>query len=238
MTKRNSVIIFDTDGTLMDGRCAVIDAVAEGLNSTYRHFELPVPEPDRERISLAMGLPTSTFFRTAFTPHTVPADMHDPFACEFEIQSTRAEIAALRDGKSQLYEGAKDTLTSLRDQGHDLALFSNASEPYFQTVIEVHRLDHWFGRALSLEYAVRRRLARNKSGMIRYLSQGYKQVVVVGDRIHDIEAGKKQGALTVGCVYGFGAADELKDADWRIERLSEILALPLSNTDAEQAAKS
>ena len=50
------LIIFDTDGTLMDGRLAVIDAVADGLAATYDHFQIPAPEPDRERIALAMGL--------------------------------------------------------------------------------------------------------------------------------------------------------------------------------------
>ena len=227
MSKR--LVIFDTDGTLMDGRHAVIDAVAAGLVDTYEHFQLPVPNPDRERIGLAMGLPSSTFFRTAFDPTTVPEDLRGPFISEFEVQSTRAEVAALRGGGSQLYTGAEDTLTALRDRGHDLALMSNASEPYFQTVVEVHKLDRWFSRTLSLEYAVRRRLARHKSGVVRYLAQGYDEVVVVGDRIHDVEAGRAVGARTVGCRYGFGGSDELEHADWIIDEPRQLLDLPLAS---------
>jgi phosphoglycolate phosphatase-like HAD superfamily hydrolase len=236
MKSAQSVVIFDTDGTLMDGRLAVVDAVAEGLRATYEHFQLPVPEPDRERIALAIGLPTSAYFRTAFDPATVSADLHDAFAAEFEVQSTRCEVASLRRGDSHLYAGAEETLTALRDQGHDLALFSNASEPYFQAVIEVHNLDRFFGHALSLEYALRRRLARHKRGMVRYLAQGYEQVVVVGDRIHDIEAGQALGARTVGCNFGFGSQDELESADWRIDRLTDLLDLPLC-TDTRRAAR-
>jgi len=227
MTVTDHVIIFDTDGTLMDGRRAVIDAVAEGLASTYQHFQLNTPTPDCERIGLAMGLPSSTFFRTAFDPTTVPAELRDTFVGEFEVQSTRAEVAALRRGESQLYEGAEETLTALHEQGYGMALFSNAAEPYFQTVVEVHRLDRWFSRTLSLEYAVRRRLARNKAGMVRYLARDYGAAVVVGDRIHDIEAGREFGARTVGCRYGFGNVDELRDADWQIDQLNELLALPI-----------
>jgi len=243
MTGSGSVVIFDTDGTLMDGRHAIVDAVAEGLLATYAHFQLPVPAPDRERISLAMGLPSSTFFRTAFDPATVPAELRDPFAGEFEVQSTRAEVAALRRGESCLYDGAEETLTTLRERGYDLALFSNASEPYFQAVIEVHGLDRWFSRALSLEHAVRRRVARHKPGMVRHLARGYADVVVVGDRIHDIEAGRALGARTIGCRYGFGEPDEFARADWTVGGLREILDLPLGTargggpTDAHDVAR-
>ncbi|HOX25579.1 MAG TPA: HAD family hydrolase [Candidatus Krumholzibacteria bacterium] len=227
MTSSGRVVIFDTDGTLMDGRHAVIDAVAEALIATYEHFELPVPAIDRERISLAMGLPSTTFFRAAFDAATVAAELRDAFASEFEVLSVRAEVAALRRGESQLYDGAQETLTALRERGHDLALFSNASEPYFQAVIEVHGLERWFSRTLSLEFAVRRRLARHKTGMVRHLARGYADVVVVGDRVHDIEAGRALGARTIGCRFGFGEPDELDRADWTIGDLREILALPL-----------
>jgi len=238
MQRRDTLVIFDTDGTLMDGRRAVIDAVCEALTATYDHFQLPPAIPDRERIGLAIGLPTSAFFRTAFDPATVPGELRDPFACEFEVQSTRLEVAALRRGDSHLYDGAEDALATLRDRGHRLALFSNSSDPYFQAVIEVHRLDRWFDRTLSLEYALRRRLARHKRGMVRYLAQGFEEVVVVGDRVHDIEAGRALGARTVGCRYGFGSDDELREADWTIGGIGEILQLPLTSVEVGGAAGS
>lgn len=222
-----SVIIFDTDGTLVDGHQAIIDAVADGLASTYDHFQLPAVAPDRQRIALAMGLPATAFFRTAFDPATVPRPLLDAFACEFEVRSTRAEVAALRRGESRLYAGAEDALSALQADGHRLALISNAAEPYFSTVFEVHRLERWFDRALSLEIAVSRRLARNKAGMVRHLARGHELVTVVGDRIHDIEAGQAIGARTVGCRYGFGEAWELAAADWIIEDLQELPRLPL-----------
>lgn len=228
MNEYASLIIFDTDGTLIDTRRAVIDAVADGLATTYRHFELPVPALDRERIALAMGLPSGAFFRTAFAPDTVPAEMHDRFASEFELRSTRAEVAALRGGGSQLYPEAEATLAALRERGHVLALFSNATEPYFRTVVQAHRLERWFSRTLSLEYAVRNRLARHKKGMVRHLARGFAAVAVVGDRIHDMEAGRAIGAQTVGCRYGFGDPSELELAHWVIDCLAELPQLPIA----------
>lgn len=224
------IVIFDTDGTLVDSRCAIIDAVAAGLTDTYRHFDLPLVEPDRERIALAMGLPSTAFFRTAFSPDSVPPELRAPFAAEFEVRATRAELIALRRGESLLYEHAEATLDALRQEGYELALFSNAGQLYFQAVVEVHHLHRWFSRTLSLEMAVRRRLARDKIGMVRFLASDRAEVAVIGDRHHDIEAGRAVGALTVGCRYGFGEPAELAGADHRIDSLAELPHLVMTAT--------
>ncbi|MFO7655368.1 MAG: HAD family hydrolase [Candidatus Krumholzibacteriia bacterium] len=221
-------LMFDTDGTLVDARRAVVDAVAEGLAETYRHFYLPVPRPDPERIALAMGLPSSAFFRVAFDPATVPQEQRDAFSCEFEVRSVRAEVAALDRGDTDLYPGVEETLETLAERGHRLFLFSNATSPYFEAVVRAHRLDRFFTRMLSLEAAVRWRLARDKEGMIRHLSHGFGSAVVIGDRVHDVQAGHAAGARTVGCRYGFGEDGELDTADWIIETTPELIELPFT----------
>jgi phosphoglycolate phosphatase len=229
-------LVFDTDGTLVDARSAVIDAVLEGLAETYGHFSLPAPGLGRARVAAAMGLPASTFFRVSFDPDTVPPDLHDAFASEYEVRSTRAEVAALHRGASELYAGAESTLAALAERGHPMALYSNATEPYFRAVVEVHHLERFFSRTLSLEHAVRQRLARHKAGMVRFLTRGYDQAVVVGDRSHDVEAGRAAGAYTVGCLYGFGEARELAEADWHVESASDLLDLPLAALPAKGEA--
>jgi len=49
--------------------------------------------------------------------------------------------------------------------------------------------------------------------------------VVVGDRFYDIEAGKENDCITIGCLYGYGNKSELKETDILIDnilRLKEI----------------
>jgi phosphoglycolate phosphatase-like HAD superfamily hydrolase len=187
-----------------------------------------------DRISLAMGLPAPAFFRMAFVPDTVPVDLHDAFACEFEVRSIRAEVAALRNGGTDLYEGVEETLARLGERGHALFLFSNATAPYFDAVVRAHRLDRYFRRTLSLESAVRARVARDKAGMVRYLGKNFRAAVVIGDRVHDIDAGRSAGARTVGCLYGFGEPGELDAAHWTIRRATELLELPLATCPASE----
>jgi phosphoglycolate phosphatase len=221
-------LIFDMDGTLLDSRGAVVEAVQEGLAATYRHFWLKVPPLPRERVARAIGLPTPLFYRSAFDPESVPPDIRDRFVGEFEVQATRAEIAALEKGQTALYEGVEETLVELHERGHPLALISNANDPYFATVCRVHGLERFFRETLSLERAARHRIARTKGGIVAHISRTMGRAVVIGDRVHDMEAGRAAGALTVGCLYGFGRPEEFAEADFTIEAFSQILALPLT----------
>ena len=47
----------------------------------------------------------------------------------------------------------------------------------------------------------------------------------MGDSINDIAAGTGAGVVTVGCTFGYGEADELADAEYRIASLPELLTL-------------
>jgi phosphoglycolate phosphatase len=230
-------LIFDTDGTLLDARSAVVDAVAAGLAETYRRFGLPVPATDRDRIAGAIGLPSAAYYRAAFPPGTVPTGLSDRFAAEFEVHSTRAEVAALRSGATELYPGAEATLARLAERGHPLLLMSNAGSTYFDTVVAVHGLRRFFRRTLSLEEAERRGWAQDKHGMVRHLLVGGGAGIVIGDRAHDLEAGRAAGARTVGCLYGFGDPAELADADWRITSLAELIELPLTAAPMRTAGR-
>ncbi|MMZ68855.1 bifunctional 5'-methylthioadenosine/S-adenosylhomocysteine nucleosidase/phosphatase [compost metagenome] len=49
---------------------------------------------------------------------------------------------------------------------------------------------------------------------------------MVGDRSSDVEAGKKNGRVVIGCAYaGFGQATELQGADVLISNFNELLDL-------------
>jgi uridine kinase len=47
---------------------------------------------------------------------------------------------------------------------------------------------------------------------------------IVGDRVHDIDAAKETGALSIGVLYGYGE-DEPKKADLTINKFSDLLAI-------------
>ena len=217
-------LLFDMDGTLLDSRAAVVDAVAEGLTGAYRELKLPVAEPDRSLIEAGMGLPSREYFERTFAPDTVPAERRDAFIEAYARLTAEAETRAIAEGRTELYTGTAEALDALAKRCR-LLLFSNAGTAYFRAVITGHGLMRWFTDALCIEEAVARGIAVDKAGMVRAMVGDPARAIVVGDRAGDVEAGRAAGAGTVGCLYGFGSREELGEADRVIDGLGELVEI-------------
>lgn len=222
-------LLFDMDGTLLDSSRAVVEAVASGLRDARSHHGLPPVDPDYSLIRDCMGLPSQEYFRQAFPPDSVPANLREAFSLTFCLATEQREQEAIAHGETSLFATMPETLTRLRGRGHRLLLFSNAGRAYFHAVVAGHDLERWFERTLCLEDAIAQGVARDKTEMAKALLSDPCRSVVVGDRIHDIEAGRAAGTRTVGCLYGFGRPDELRAADWLIDGPEKLLDLPLGS---------
>ena len=65
-----------------------------------------------------------------------------------------------------------------------------------------------------------------KQEILRDIKMKYpKEMVIVGDRIQDILAGKENDIYTIGCKYGFSFPGELNGADAVIERIVDLKKL-------------
>jgi phosphoglycolate phosphatase-like HAD superfamily hydrolase len=209
--------LFDMDGTLLDSTAAVVDAVATGLTRAYAHHHLPPVEPDIALISRCMGLATHAYFEQAFPADSVPENLRSEFALSYGRFTAEEEVAAIDRGETRLYDGVAESLTALKSRGHTLLLFSNAGEIYFDAIIQGHDFKRWFTRTLCVERARREELAMDKNAMVRVMIDDPGNAIVIGDRIHDIDAGRLAGARTIGCLYGFGEASEFVTADWTVD---------------------
>ena len=49
-----------------------------------------------------------------------------------------------------------------------------------------------------------------------------KEMVIIGDRKQDMEAGKKNDIYTIGCTYGFALKGELDGADILVDDIREL----------------
>jgi phosphoglycolate phosphatase-like HAD superfamily hydrolase len=68
--------------------------------------------------------------------------------------------------------------------------------------------------------------------MLKKLSCGPDEAVMVGDSNYDIEAGRTAGVRTVAVSYGYRPISLLKDADFIIDNIKElIIKLDLLNAN-------
>ena len=156
-----------------------------------------------------------------------PKEMWEKFMPELE-ESVREKASSIISeemgsltGKQcpKLYEGALETLEYLKAKGYRLVFISNCRISYKDYHSKIFNLGDYFDELVcSEEYNF-----SPKYEILRQIKGEYpEEMVIIGDRFHDIEAGKKNGIHTIGCSYGFPLEGELDKADLIIKDIREL----------------
>lgn len=112
------------------------------------------------------------------------------------------------------YVGMKDLLQSLKNAGRTLILATSKPEKFAKMILEYFHLEGYFTDICGASMDSTR---SKKGDVIRYaLHKNHitdlEQVVMVGDRFHDIEGAKENGIDSIGVLYGYGTREELTQA--------------------------
>ena len=219
---RVRAVVFDLDGTLVDARAAVVDAVAAGMEEALRHRGIENVHPDKHAIAQAMGLPAGEYFRAI-----VPARLQH-LADEVQTASTRHEVEALARGEGRVYPGVIQLLAGLRVAGLRIGVISNAQAPYFEAALRAldlaPRIDHRECHG-DLPAAVPTGKVALLARALAALGVPAAQTCMVGDRRDDLEAGLQAGCVTVAATWGFGGPEELTAAAYHADHPLDLLRL-------------
>jgi len=125
----------------------------------------------------------------------------------------------IEEGKPVLYEGAHEMLEYLKNKDYHLVFISNCKTYYKESHNKLFQLDRYFETLVcSEEYNF-----IPKYEIINIIKSNYpEEMVVVGDRKQDIEAGVKNNIYTIGCTYGFALTGELEEANILINNIKEL----------------
>ncbi len=204
-------LIFDLDGTLFRVETVTVPAVKAAFKSLSLH------PPSRDRILSGIGKVTGKFYGDLLL------ECDRSLVPILQSMSAENEILLLRQGKGQLYPGTKKVLSQLKDGGYRLGLISNSSYKYFREVIQAFGLAPLFDQSLCAGETK----GFQKKDLVRRIGDllGGERAIVIGDRKEDILAAKENGLKSVGCLYGYGGREELEEADWKIERIGDLIQI-------------
>lgn len=133
------------------------------------------------------------------------------------------ELELIKEGVGQLYPDVIEILTSLKEQDYPLFIASNGREEYIDAIV-----DHFEIRNLFIDlYSAGRFKTESKNDLVRLLKEKYQveSGFMVGDRHSDVEAGKTNGLVVIGCKFGFADPKELENADLRITTFQELIPM-------------
>ena len=209
-------LLFDYDGTLHNCLLIYAPAFRAACSVLTREGLLPPLAASDAEIGGWLGMPAPEMWRF-FAPF-LP-----------EKQQRRASqmvgdnmVAAIRRGEAQLYPGAMEVLAGLKEAGNQLFFLSNCKRAYLAAHRAAFRLDDYFTAC----YCAEEFDWLTKAEIFPQIAAAYPgDFVVIGDRRHDMAVATAHRLPAIGCAYGYGTMDELRDAAYIAYDVKEIPAL-------------
>ena len=207
--------LFDLDGTLTDPAIGITNSVMHALEKYDIHVE------DRSELYSFIGPPLDYSFKTFY-------GFSDEQAVE-AIKYYREYFSVTGLFENKVYDGISEMLEALKEKGVKIALAT--SKPYEFSIkilkhFDLYKYFDFFGAA-----TMDGRISKKEDVISHLLEEmgadSKDEILMVGDRYHDIEGAKANGLRSAGVLWGYGSKEELQNAgaDHILAGPSEILKL-------------
>lgn len=194
-------IFFDLDGTLTESGEGITKSVQYALE------KLGKPEEDLDKLRVFIGPPLMKQFMKY-------ADV-DETEARRAVEYYRERYAVKGIFENRPYDGVENLLRELKGRGYILAVASSKPEYYVTKILDYFNLSSYFEVVVGSEMNGAR---TSKTGVIEEalkrlnMSDRRKEVLMVGDKEHDVLGARAAGLACVAVGYGYGTKEELTAA--------------------------
>lgn len=190
-------LFFDLDGTLIDSKKGIFESV------NYYMDKVGLPEDMRPKdLNPFIGPPLRDSFKLLFDLNPAEADDATRIYREYYSASGYSEYT--------LYPGIKEILSFLKNSGFSLSLVTSKAEFYALKIVEQSEMTGLFdtvsGCLLNGERSRKEDLILYTLDRLK-LKPG-KEVIMIGDRYHDVEGAHAAGISSAAVLYGYGNRQE------------------------------
>ncbi|MBR6364768.1 MAG: HAD family hydrolase [Lachnospiraceae bacterium] len=197
---KKQYILFDLDGTLTDPA----EGITKSVQYALKHFG--IEEDDLEKLQPFIGPPLMESFMDFYG---------------FSEEQAREAVTYYREYfrpqgifENEVYKGIPELLEKLTDAGKTLILATSKPVVFAEQILEHFDLRQYFEFIGGSDIEQTR---AKKTEILQYILEECQlvdltELVMVGDRKHDIIGAKQFGIDTVGVLYGYGSEEELKEA--------------------------
>jgi len=205
------LIIFDLDGTLVDSRVDITNAI------NYAVKEYGIGSFSVQEITSMVGRGVTKLIEDLIKPYPeiLPKDVIDKFLYYYErhlLDNTKA------------YPGVKEVLEELKE--YKKAVISNKREYLSRKTLEGLGLLKYFEVILGSDSVPEKKPSPVPVlTVLDRLRISPAEALIVGDSDLDIMAGRAAGIKTAGVTYGYRPVEVLKDADYLINDIRELITI-------------
>lgn len=193
-----SNLIFDLDGTLIDSKRGIFNSVI------YTMDQLSIPEDKRpSNLNPFIGPPLRQSFKQLFQMNDEKAEKATSIYREYYKKHGLYQF--------EIFPGIEESLKFLKNTGFSISLVTSKAEIYAQLIINSTPFSQVFETISGCEIDGRR---SEKRELIAYTLNklnisASKEILMIGDRYHDIRGAKACGISSAAVTYGYGTSTEL-----------------------------
>lgn len=211
------IVLFDLDGTLMNTKEGITKCAAYALE----HYDI---QENPEKLDFFIGPPLHLSFQEFYG-----------FDEEKAAEATKLYRERYKDigiFECEPYPGILESVKELWEKGFHLGVATSKPEIFAVRILEKFQLAPYFefitGSLLDNSRTDKQEVIEEAFNRFGVGSEYEKRdVIMVGDRKHDIEGAKKAGIRSVGVRFGFAKEDELEQAgaDYLAEQPEDIVKI-------------
>ncbi|MGH1365676.1 MAG: HAD family hydrolase [Calditrichia bacterium] len=207
------LIIYDLDGTLLDTRQDIHNAVVE--------------------VQQKLTLPVQTFETTVSYVGNGITKLLERSLPELSVeglQQARNIFDAFYRKNMWVYTQVYPGVTQLLEDSVEpkMAVLSNKSQSYVRELVAHFKLSHHFTQVLGARSDMLKKPdPQGINHILKETNASPQRAILVGDTKNDILAGKAAGIYTCGVSYGFRSRGVLQafDPDFLVDTVSELRTL-------------
>jgi Predicted phosphatases len=212
MEKKYHYLLLDLDGTITDPMVGITRSVEYALS----HFNIKVNH--LEELCPFIGPPLKDSFKEFYNFTDEQADI--------ALKKYREYFSEKGIFENVVYDGIEDFFQHQIKKGRTLMLATSKPEPFAKKILEHFKLDHYFSFVGGATLDDTR---STKTDVIKHVIESnhiteLAQVIMIGDRKHDIEGAKNNDIASIGVLYGYGDKAELINAgaDFIVEDITKL----------------
>ena len=194
-------ILFDLDGTLTESGEGITKCVQYALE------KLGKPEADLKKLEVFIGPPLmEQFMKYAGL---------DEKTARRAVEYYRERYSTTGIFENRPYPGVEEMLQELKRKKYLLAVASSKPEYFVKQILDYFHLTEYFDEIVGSELNGSR---TNKTEVIEEtlrrlgLDKHREQVIMVGDKEHDVLGARTAGLECVAVSYGYGTEEEITAA--------------------------
>ena len=211
-----SYLLFDLDGTLTDPEEGITKCVQYALADQGIYVE------DRKELLPFIGPPLDDSFMKFY-------GMDKAHAWQ-AIAKYRERFGQVGLFENRVFEGIPEMLAQLQQAGRHLAVATSKPQIYTDRILEKYDLARYFKVIVGseLDGSRKRKADIIREALRRFGNPPREQVLMIGDRHHDLDGAKACGIDGAGVTFGYAPAGELEAClpvflAHSVEELGELL---------------